>query len=90
MFSFTCTNCFHVETFNLLQDLVETDGLWHLYCSHCSHEYFAVNAFERDQMIEGMRLTMLYVPDIIKAYKPSEKELPSQIKFVVPQDGRHT
>ncbi|UED77767.1 hypothetical protein [Brevibacillus sp. DP1.3A] len=50
---------------NRLQKLEER---WVIACEKCGDQLFNVSEEEKEMILEGMRLTEAYVPNIINAY----------------------
>lgn len=75
-----CSKCFHEGKYNISR-LVEVDDYWRLFCENCSHELLAVTTTERENIIQGIKLTEKYVPDILNAYELLDKDRPSKIEF---------
>ncbi|WP_254457116.1 hypothetical protein [Brevibacillus sp. HB2.2] len=64
---------------NRLQKLEER---WVMACKNCCDPFFSVSEEEKEIILEGIRLTEAYVPDIIHAYHSEDvKNLPSRIGF---------
>ncbi|NRR00722.1 hypothetical protein HP570_00510 [Brevibacillus sp. RS1.1] len=64
---------------NRLQKLGEQ---WVMACEKCGDPFFSVSGEEKEMILEGIRLTVAYVPDIIHAYHSEDvKNLPSRVGF---------
>lgn len=76
-----CPTCEYVMEWNM-DRLQKVDERWVIACEKCGSHLFSVTAEEKAMILEGMRLTAEYVPDIINAYKAIE-HLPSKVAFGV-------
>ncbi|TQR36935.1 hypothetical protein C7Y45_13365 [Brevibacillus brevis] len=64
---------------NRLQKLEER---WVMACEKCGDPFFSLSGEEKEMILEGIRLTEAYVPDIIHAYHSEDvKKLPSRVGF---------
>ncbi|UIO40082.1 hypothetical protein LOY85_14760 [Brevibacillus brevis] len=64
---------------NRLQKLEER---WVMACEKCGDPFFSLSGEEKEMILEGIRLTEAYVPDIIHAYHSEDvKNLPSRVGF---------
>ncbi|MBH0332673.1 hypothetical protein ABH14_23495 [Brevibacillus brevis] len=55
---------------------------WGMPCEKCGDQFFSVSEEEKEMILEGIRLTEAYVPDIIHAYHSEDvNKLPSKVGF---------
>lgn len=80
-FKTKCPNCYHEGRYDI-DDLVEVNESWCLDCVTCGNRLITCTSEERKQVIQGIRLTEKYVPDVINASHTLKiDKLPSRINF---------
>ncbi|MBG9945491.1 hypothetical protein ABE237_19330 [Brevibacillus formosus] len=65
-----------------MKRLQKLEDRWVMACKKCGAPFFSVSKEEKEMILEGIRLTEAYVPDIIHAYHSEDvKNLPSRVGF---------
>ncbi|GED57790.1 hypothetical protein ABER61_20315 [Brevibacillus formosus] len=65
-----------------MKRLQKLEDRWVMACEKCGDLFFSLSEEEKEMILEGIRLTEAYVPDIIHAYHNEDvKNLPSRVGF---------
>ncbi|MGF7033631.1 hypothetical protein J2T17_004579 [Paenibacillus mucilaginosus] len=81
MLQLKCKQCFSDGSYTL-EKMVEADEKCRWLCIECGHELLSISRYEREQMLQGMKLIQSHVPDLARAYEEHRQSpLPSNVRF---------